>query len=244
MSRKPFVPKIPTQFKHLRFLDTDSSDIMNNGGYSLAYRLILDDANDAVKVQYAFSEVNLTDNFNRSEGRRRTYNRLNCLSPDHTGEFVLGLNELGVDFKTRIIDLGSGFIDVRNSEFDIAKAVIMNFLQDWEDCLTLGIEGVDLSGNLVENALGIFIDSVALDALDEEDEDIGDYEALSETLTAAEEGLLLIENFTDPDNVFQVNSLLKDLAEKFNAIKSAAHNAGVNHDPDDLDEEEGDEAQG
>jgi hypothetical protein len=155
MARKQKQPQVPTQFKHLRFADSETGDILNFGGFTLAYRCIQKPSDVAgrpnIEVQFAYSECSINDNFDKKEGRNRTYNRLQNQAPDYFEMFDI-TPQLPEGYEHHIIDLHDGVVDIAHTEFDLPRAVVEQFLTTWAAVLNVGTEESG-EGNLLQNLI-------------------------------------------------------------------------------------------
>lgn len=159
---------IPTQFKHLRFVDVEEEKILNSGGYSLAYRCLFTpatgpDSEARVEVAYAFSECRVEENFEKETGRRITYSRLQHEANDFTERFDI-TDQLPEGWQERLIRLNDDgtIVDIPHSDFDLGRAVIMQFLNDFSDVLFVGEE--EGEGSLLENLVTYGEDRLAIDS--------------------------------------------------------------------------------
>lgn len=247
MSRKfakGFQPTLPTQFTHLRFVDTEANTILNNGGYTLAYRLLHIESEQRIHVQYAYSECNLLDNFNKAEGRQRTYHRLMAQAPEFTGEFSLNAEQLGADFQSKLVQLNANIntapvVDVMGKEFDVAEAVIRNFLNEWGGALYLGADDEHLTNHLVPYRNGLAISADALDYLSEEVDADSLLDDMAEVLEVTETGLAKLNKPIDVTNAAAVTELLDSLRVDFQHIRDALIDNGVSLDDEEAETQEG-----
>lgn len=243
MARKPFTPQVPTQFKHLRFLDTDTNTILNNGGYTLAYRCFhipaQGDAPASLLVRYAYSECNLADNFNKAAGRSRAYNRLNHGAAEYSTEFSI-TGDIAND-QTKLISLGQDIVDVKGHEFDLAEAVIREFLREWGSVLYLGEDETQFLNNLVEYRNGLAIDAEVLSYIHADDLDS---EALLddmvEVLEVADAALAKLNKPLDFTNSAAVTALLDEVRKDLTTIREVLLENGVSNEvgEDSADEED------
>lgn len=237
---------IPTQFKHLRFaeVDVDAEDIeiSNLGGFTLAYRAIQSETDVpgkiAIDVHYAFSECMTTDNFDKKDGRNRTYHRLQGQAPNFTDSF--NVNEsLPEGWMDRVIVVEGEIVDFPAEFFDLQRAVVEHFLSVWPEYLNVGYaESGD--GNLYENLFSrdgvLYINASVLDYIPATFEDLLK-DAANTIETIANETIDLLDQ-TDANDPAAAAAALTAAKKALTDIKELVAVATA---PDDnFDEEETD----
>jgi hypothetical protein len=244
MARKQKQPQVPTQFKHLRFAEAETGDILNFGGFSLAYRCIQQPSDVAgrpnIHVEYAYSECSINDNFNKRDGRNRTYNRLANKAPDYYELFDL-TPQLPEGYEHHIIDLKDGIVDVSHSIFDVPRAVVEQFLTTFSGVLNVGTEE-EGEGNLLQN---IFVTENGILAIDAEVLTYSEpaFEAVANEVAntvvrIADETIDMIDGIENTATAEQLAEIRKSISD----IKDLCSTmAAASSDEDEDEEEEGDD---
>lgn len=172
-------PALPTQYRHLRFVDCETGKILNRGGFTLAFRILDLEFNPGstelhtewegaapagMLIQYAYSECRHTDNFNRKAGRTRASKRLYGMAPAWSHTFAPDFERPSAE---DVITLADGdtlpIVDLRGLEAVVAEELITNFIAEQQQfCLSAaGLDGFD--DYLVETKKhGLAIDSEVL----------------------------------------------------------------------------------
>ncbi len=189
---RPTLNPIPHQIKHLRFVDKNAAEgegeILNLGGYTLAYRVIdlsrTMDANLAAEwetqvgfiVQFAYAECHQNDNYNKKSGRNRARARLDHMAPGWSHTFLLENFEVPDEDVIRLNEDGS-LVDFRGFEAHLSRSVVEAFCDEMQPMLNICNDDDPVQGFLIEHNGFIAIDSdallVSIDGDDEEDEDAG-----------------------------------------------------------------------
>jgi hypothetical protein len=146
---------LPIQFLHLRFVDTflqdgvesNESVVRNRGGYTLAYRCIkhVEGAVFSVELEYAFSECNEEDNYERARGRSIASARLNWNAPKLSFCFTLDdlpgdVNENQLLILQRKVDTYHSIVDINEAHYDLRATVVNHFLSDTSYLLGTAID--------------------------------------------------------------------------------------------------------
>lgn len=257
MARKQKQPLVPTQFKHLRFADGETGEILNFGGFTLAYRCTQQPSEIAgrpnIRVEYAYSECNISDNFNKADGRNRTYNRLQNHAPDYYEFFDL-TPALPEGYEHHIIDLGNGIVDVSHKEFDLARYVAERFLSAWAAVLNVGTEDEgegNLLNNLIVTEAGILaINSEVLSYVEPSFESVA-HEVGTTVVGIADGALDLLDsinlddsNATNTEIIAQVRKSLSDIKDLCSTMVAASTDEEEEESEEEEDEIDTDEDDG
>lgn len=245
MARKEKQPLVPTQYKHLRFADGETGDILNFGGFTLAYRCTQQPSEVAgrptITAEYAYAECSINDNFDKTEGRKRTYNRLMHKAPNFYESFDI-TPQLPEGYEHHIIDLGEGIVDVSqdDSGFDLQRAIVERFLAVFAAILNIGTEE-EGAGNLLENlfvteAGKLAINSEVLSYVEPAFENVA-REVATTVIGFADEAIDTIDGF-DPSAVLTAADL-EPLRTALSSIKDLCSTMVAASD--ELIEEESDE---
>lgn len=236
--------KIQTQFKHLRFVDTEEGVILNTGGFTLAYRahqLPAEGNTSKINIQaaYAYSECKVDENFDKKMGRNMAYHRLNNQAEDFSDSFDV-TPQLPEGFENNLIVLKDGQVDIMEKHFNLSKAIVEHFLATWAEVLNVGTaeEG---EGNLYENIIDyngtIAIDASVLDFVPPTMESL--MVEVATTITAIADGALdTLDNFNLEDPPSANASALELLRKAFADIKDLVSSM---NEPEEEGDEEGDE---
>lgn len=234
------------QYKHLRFADADTGKIQPNGGYTLAYRCTQSpgDVPGAVRVEvsYAFSECNISDNFNKRQGRGAARARLLNKAEEYFEAFDI-TDRLPEGYMDDVINLGNGLIDIHSKTFDIVRAVVEQFLNTFGAVLYIGNPEY-VEGSLFENLMTLgeretlVINSAVLNFEEPGVEDII-YQANATIADTAVQLLDMMENFNLEDPPSANMTTLEEIRSGIKSIRDLAQ--GVLDASDEESEEESEE---
>lgn len=254
MARKQKQPQVPTQYKHLRFADAETGEILNFGGFTLAYRCTQQPSEVVgrpnIQVEYAYSECSINDNFNKKDGRSRTYNRLTQQAPDFYTAFDI-TPQLPEGYEHAIIQLSDGIVDIAHGEFNLQRAVVEHFLAEYAEILNVGTveegEG-NLLSNLFDTEAGtLAINSEVLSYVDPSFESVAN-EVGSACVRIADEALDMLDSIDGVPTAEQTQALhkaltdIKDLCSSMVAASGSEDEEGEEgedgeEDADELDTE-------
>ncbi len=282
---KPYTNKLPAQIKHLRFVSltvldeeepaedapvtdvVETGTILNNGGYTLAYRVydiskdpVLraeHDAETGILVQYAYAECHANDNFNKKSGRARATARLNHMAPGWADSFILDLPN-AIDPADMIsLVANTALIDLRNNEADLAEAVIESFLEEFQEALNVGSIANPMIDYLInyQGTLAIHSDALLPEESDDEDDEadissitgtaiLTDILSISELLDDLDDRLTSGAELDLASTIQEIRDRLDSVTEIVqNEILFGAESEEEDHDGDEDDGDDGEDEQ-
>ncbi len=267
MSRKHKQKNVlPYQTKHLRFVSPESepgandAEILNNGGFTLAYRVLdlalatLDtqqewDSDIGLVVQVAYSECHLDDNYDKKRGRHTASARLDHMASNWSHAFLLEAPRPADDDIIKLAP-GTAIVDLRGMESALAQAVVHSFINEQQDLLFNGGNLESFHEYLIEYKGTLALDAAVL-LTDDTDMpmgglDLDQADAVEEHLDTiiAEVDVIAGASITDAQRTALNNILAAATAIRDIAVGSMPDDAEDDEDDSDSDDQDDDDEDG